>query len=72
MSDFIVTVGCELYIHPAKLLQFLSARATLLAEKTASPGLEQLKTELVRGQRVETLSIQQIITEALDERRTSE
>jgi hypothetical protein len=70
VSDFLVNIAGELYIHPAKMLQLLSARANLLAEKVASPGLEQLKTELVRGQRVETLSIQQIITEALNERRT--
>ena len=69
MSDFVVNIGGELYIHPAKLLQFLTARASLLAERAASPGLEQLRTELVRGQRVEALSIQQIIGEALNERR---
>jgi hypothetical protein len=69
MSDIVINVAGELYIHPVKLLQFLANRASLLAEKAASPGLEQLKTELVRGQRVETLSIHQIINEALNERR---
>lgn len=69
MSDFVVSVAGELYIHPVKLLQFLTSRASLLAEKTASPGMEQLKTELVRGQRIETLSLHQIISEALNERR---
>jgi len=45
------------YIDPIKLLQYLDRRAILLAERTATPSLDAIKTELLRGHRQETLAL---------------
>lgn len=55
------------HIDPVKLLQFLSARATVLAERTAVPGKDQTSTELLRGQRYEALWLRENITKVLDD-----
>jgi len=46
-----------LYIDPNKLLQYLSERAILLAERTAQPKLDAASTELLRGHRQEALAL---------------
>lgn len=53
------------YIDPVKLLQYLEGFATILAEHTATPGLEPVKTELARGQRLNCLALIQAITEEM-------
>ena len=47
--------GGALYIPLSKLVDTLEARATVLAIEAARPGLDPIKTELVRGQRLECL-----------------
>lgn len=47
-----------LYIDPIKLLQYLDERAILLAERIAKPRLDAIATELLRGHRLEALTLQ--------------
>ena len=47
--------GGALYIPLSKLVDTLESRATVLAIEAARPGLDSIKTELVRGQRLECL-----------------
>lgn len=57
------------YIDPVKLLQYLERFATILAEHTAIPGLEPVKTELARGQRLNCLAMIQAIKEEMSHAR---
>jgi len=54
-----------LYIDSDKLLQLLQDRARVYAEKAAEPGLDPVKTELWRGQRLEALKLELDLREAL-------
>ena len=60
----IVTISGAKYIDHSYYLQMLSDRAKLIAEKTAEPGLDQLTTERLRGQRLEICSQLKQLTEA--------
>ena len=53
------------HIHPNKLLQLLDNRAKVFAERASQPGLPLTETEIIRGQRLEALSIAKEIREAL-------
>jgi hypothetical protein len=61
-----VIVGGRVVIDPDTLLGFLQYRATILAERTAEPNLDPVRTELLRGQRVALLALIKDITETID------
>jgi hypothetical protein len=54
------------YIDPIKLLQYLEGYAIILSEQTAKPGLDAVKTELARGQRLTCLALRKQIEEELN------
>jgi len=60
-----------LYIDPIKLLQYLDKRAILLAERTAKPRLDAIETELLRGHRQETLTLQTELKKVIKNARTT-
>jgi hypothetical protein len=51
----------------SEILTILDARATLLATETTMPGLDPLRTELIRGQHYEV----QLLIEALQRHKES-
>ena len=57
LSQCLVSTASGLYIDPNKVLQYLSERAILLAERTAQPKLDVVTTELLRGHRQEALAL---------------
>ena len=57
LSQCLVSTASGLYIDPNKVLQYLSERAILLAERTAQPKLDAVTTELLRGHRQEALAL---------------
>jgi hypothetical protein len=52
-----IDYGAAKHIPLDKLLDFLAKRVRILAETASTPGLDSVKTELVRGQRREALAI---------------
>jgi hypothetical protein len=52
-----------LYIPLTNFLELLQARANVLAEEAARPGVEPIPTELLRGQRAECLLLIQALKE---------
>lgn len=54
------------HIDPVKLLQYLERYANILAEHIATPGLDAVKTELVRGQRLHCLVLAKSIKEEMN------
>jgi len=59
-----INVNGVTYIHPEQLLQSLNIRVKLLTEKTAEPGRDSMTTELLRGQRLELMTLIKQIKEA--------
>lgn len=57
LSQCLTLTTSGLYIDPNKVLQYLSERAILLAERTAQPKLDVVSTELLRGHRQEALAL---------------
>jgi len=57
LSQCLVSTASGLYIDPNKVLQYLSERAILLAERTAQPKLDAVTTELLRGHRQEAIAL---------------
>lgn len=51
------STGVGNYIHPDKLLQLLDRRGIVIAIQTAVPNTDSIKTELLRGRRIELINL---------------
>lgn len=70
LLPFILDHGA-LYIPLDKLLATVQSRATILATEAARPGLDPIKTELVRGRREECVAILAAFKDRVPEPRSS-
>lgn len=65
LKSFILAPQEGRHIDPVQLLQYLNDYANIYAEETARPGLDAMKTELVRGQRLAYLTLIKEINEVM-------